>query len=93
MLENCIEYAAVMTVQDVITGDLLLPSQEEVNERLKSLKSAKEAFEKDYLIQLIELTQGNVSQAAKLAGKYRVDLGCRNQPVLSLATFPVFGTF
>jgi len=63
-----------MTVQDVITGDLLLPSQEEVNERLKSLKSAKEAFEKDYLIQLIELTQGNVSQAAKLAGKYRVDL-------------------
>ncbi|MCP4272020.1 MAG: two-component system response regulator GlrR, partial [Gammaproteobacteria bacterium] len=31
-------------------------------------------FEKDYLIQLIELTQGNVTQAAKLAGKYRADL-------------------
>lgn len=73
-LENCIEYAAVMTVQDVITEDLLLPSQEEVNESLKSLKSAKEAFEKDYLTRLIELTQGNVSQAAKLAGKYRADL-------------------
>jgi len=25
-------------------------------------------------LQLIELTQGNVSQAAKLAGKYRADL-------------------
>ncbi len=73
-LENCIEYAAVMTVQGVITEDLLLPSQEEVNESLKSLKSAKEAFEKDYLTRLIELTQGNVSQAAKLAGKYRADL-------------------
>jgi two-component system response regulator GlrR len=26
------------------------------------------------LIQLMELTRGNISQAAKLAGKYRADL-------------------
>ncbi|MCP5005849.1 MAG: two-component system response regulator GlrR, partial [Planctomycetes bacterium] len=31
-------------------------------------------FEKEYLVQLIGLTNGNVSQAAKLAGKYRADL-------------------
>ncbi|MGD2022967.1 MAG: helix-turn-helix domain-containing protein, partial [Desulfobacterales bacterium] len=41
---------------------------------LQSLKDAKKNFEKNYLIQLIELTGGNVSQAAKLAGKYRADL-------------------
>lgn len=29
---------------------------------------------RNYLIQLIEVTKGNVSQAAKLAGKYRADL-------------------
>jgi len=38
------------------------------------LKKAKDDFLKDYLVQLIEFTGGNVSQAAKLAGKYRADL-------------------
>ena len=73
-LENTVEYAVVMAVQEVITEDLILSSEEEVNEGLKCLKSAKEDFEKDYLVQLIGLTKGNVSQAAKLAGKYRADL-------------------
>ncbi len=73
-LENTVEYAVVMAVEDVITEDLILSSHEEVNEGLKCLKSAKEEFEKDYLVQLIGLTNGNVSQAAKLAGKYRADL-------------------
>ncbi|MDR4498002.1 MAG: sigma-54 dependent transcriptional regulator [Candidatus Scalindua sp.] len=73
-LENTVEYAVVMAVQDVINEDLILSSEEEVNEGLKCLKSAKEDFEKDYLVQLIGLTKGNVSHAAKLAGKYRADL-------------------
>jgi two-component system response regulator GlrR len=73
-LENTVEYAVVMAVGDVITDDLILSSHEDVNEGLKCLKSAKEDFEKDYLVQLIGLTHGNVSQAAKLAGKYRADL-------------------
>jgi len=38
------------------------------------LKDAKENFEKNYLLQLIELTEGNMAQAARLAGKYRADL-------------------
>ncbi|MBW2248796.1 MAG: two-component system response regulator GlrR, partial [Deltaproteobacteria bacterium] len=37
-------------------------------------KHAKENFEKNYLIQLFELSRGNVSKAAKLAGKYRADI-------------------
>ncbi|GJQ58508.1 MAG: sigma-54-dependent Fis family transcriptional regulator [Candidatus Scalindua sp. AMX11] len=73
-LENTVEYAVVMAVGDVITDDLILSSHEDVSEGLKCLKSAKEDFEKDYLVQLIGLTHGNVSQAAKLAGKYRADL-------------------
>jgi len=73
-LENTIECAVAMTTQDVITEDLVLQPQESESGQLIPLKSAKEDFEKNYLIQLIELTQGNVSQAAKLAGKYRADL-------------------
>ena len=72
-LENTIERAVAMSIKDVITEDMILPTQEIEKKGLQPLKSAKEDFEKDYLVQLIRLTQGNVTQAAKLAGKYRAD--------------------
>jgi len=73
-LENTIEYAVAMTKKNIITEDLILQTQSINIEGLKSFKSAKENFEKNYLIQLFELTKGNISQAAKLAGKYRADV-------------------
>jgi two-component system response regulator GlrR len=73
-LENTIEYAVAMTVQDVLTEDLILPAKNEADqEPAKPLKEAKDAFEKAYLVRLLELTRGNVSSAASLAGKYRAD--------------------
>jgi two-component system response regulator GlrR len=73
-LENTIECAVAMTKRNIITQDFILPSQESNPEGLISFKDAKENFEKNYLIQLFELTRGNVSKAAKLAGKYRADV-------------------
>jgi len=73
-LENTIERAVAMSIKDVITEDMILPTQEIEKKSLQPLKSAKDDFEKDYLVQLIRLTKGNVTQAAKLAGKYRADL-------------------
>jgi two-component system response regulator GlrR len=88
-LENTIEYAVAMTQKDVITDDYILqtkpgslegdkglPQDKPVNseESLKPLKDARDAFERDYLVQVLSMTEGNVSQAAKLAGKYRADL-------------------
>jgi two-component system, NtrC family, response regulator GlrR len=73
-LENNIEYAVAMTVQDVLTEDLILPAKNgAAPETAKPLKEAKDAFEKNYLVRLLELTRGNVSSAAGLAGKYRAD--------------------
>jgi two-component system response regulator GlrR len=73
-LENTIEYAVAMTVQDVITEDLILPAKNEADqEPAKPLKEAKDAFEKAYLVRLLKVTRGNVSSAATLAGKYRAD--------------------
>jgi two-component system response regulator GlrR len=73
-LENTIEYAVAMTVQDVLTEDLILPAKNETDqEPAKPLKEAKDAFEKAYLVRLLELTLGNVSSAATLARKYRAD--------------------
>jgi two-component system response regulator GlrR len=72
-LENTIEYAMAMTRKDVITDDLILHTDLLSPEPLQPLKEAKAAFEKSYLIQLLETTGGNISKAAELAGKYRAD--------------------
>jgi two-component system response regulator GlrR len=67
-LENTIEYAMAMTQQDFITEDLILPLHELSTEALRNIKEAKNAFEKSYLQQLLELTKCDISKAAKLAG-------------------------
>jgi len=72
-LENVIERAVAITDHNVITEDLVLGTIKMDQEKLQPLKNAKEDFEKNYLTQLVELTQGNISRAAKLAGKYRAD--------------------
>ena len=72
-LQNEIEAAVIMADQDIITADMILYSQLPAETKPKSLRIAKKDFEKNYLQQLLELTRGNVSQAARLAGKYRAD--------------------
>lgn len=73
-LEHVIEYAVAMTQTDVITEDLiLLRTKSSAEEPWRPLKQAKGAFERNYLIRLLDLSGGNVSQAARLAGKYRAD--------------------
>jgi two-component system response regulator GlrR len=73
-LENTMEFAVAMTTRDVITEDLILPEKPGSSEEaIKSFKEARDAFEKSYLVRLLEATGGNVTNAAGLAGKYRAD--------------------
>jgi two-component system response regulator GlrR len=73
-LENTIEYAVAMTREDVISEDHILPTKSApAGETIKPLKEAKDSFEKSYLVHILELTNGIVSSAANLAGKYRAD--------------------
>jgi two-component system response regulator GlrR len=73
-LENTMEYAVAMARQEIITEDLVLPVKAgAAEEPIKPLKEARDDFEKNYIIQLLEMTRGNVSRAAELAGKYRAD--------------------
>jgi two-component system response regulator GlrR len=73
-LENTVEYGVALTQQDVITEDLILQTQGDISQQpLTPLKEAKDAFERNYLVRLLELCEGNVSKAAALAGKYRAD--------------------
>jgi two-component system response regulator GlrR len=70
-LENAMEYAVAMAEGEMITADLIASSMSE--DAIPPLRHARNTFEKDYLTQLLELNHGNVSQAAKAAGKYRAD--------------------
>ena len=74
-LENIIECAVVMSAEDVIPEELMiLPGQDAGDSAFKPFKESKHDFEKNYLVQLMKISRGNVSQASKLAGKYRADL-------------------
>ena len=72
-LENTIEYAVAMTTRDVIEEDLILQTKKGTEGSLKPLKEAKKDFEREYISNLLLLTEGNVSKAAELSGKYRAD--------------------
>ena len=73
-LENTIEYAIAMTQQEILTEEYILQTKEVLrDEPLRPLKEARDDYEKNYIIHLLEICKGNVSQAAKMAGKYRAD--------------------
>jgi two-component system response regulator GlrR len=72
-LENTIEYAVAMTQQEMITDDYILQTKTTPQGTAKPLKESKEAFEREYLVHVLQACKGNVSRAAKIAGKYRAD--------------------
>jgi len=72
-LENTIEFAMAMTRKNMLTDDLILQTSKNSDDLIKSFKDAKADFEKHYLTCLLEVTNGNVSKASELAGKYRAD--------------------
>ncbi|GBD96570.1 MAG TPA: sigma-54-dependent Fis family transcriptional regulator [Nitrospirae bacterium] len=72
-LENIIEFAMAMTRKEIITEDLILQTKAIFPEPIKPLKEARDSFEKKYLVNILELSRGNVSRAAGMAGKYRAD--------------------
>jgi len=72
-LENTIEYAVAMSPHEMIDEDLILQTKVFKDDSLKPLKEAKNDFEKHYISNILSITGGNVSKAAKLAGKYRSD--------------------
>ncbi len=73
-LENTIESAVAMATTDVITEDLILQTRKVEVNSFQPFKKAKENFEKSYLIELIEMANGNMSRAAEISKKYRADL-------------------
>ncbi|MGH7164588.1 MAG: helix-turn-helix domain-containing protein, partial [Nitrospiraceae bacterium] len=72
-LENVIEKAVIMATQDMITGDLISSIPSTGGGQLRPLTEAKEEFERGYLKEVLQATDGNISRAAQFAGRYRAD--------------------
>ncbi len=74
-LRNMVERNVALSTAPVIPASQVLDALSE-NERgsdLPSYDEARDAFTRDYLIQLLKLTGGNVSQAARYAQRNRTD--------------------
>lgn len=73
-LENRVKRAMVFAEGEIVDVESLdLSSNRTVEVKLPSFRKAKEEFEKNYLVQSLRLTDGNVAAAARLAEKDRKD--------------------
>lgn len=72
-LYNVIENAYALSTSSLISEDLLHDAIKQHQRKLPPLSEARRQFEQQYLIQLLQTTKGNVSQAARIANRNRTD--------------------
>lgn len=76
-LKNVIERLVIMTPSDIITSkNLFIPGEYEGSDyfRYKTLKDARDAFEKDYIIKKLEENNWNISKTAEVLDIERSNL-------------------
>ena len=72
-LRNIVEQAFALCTSQVVPASLVQSALREEAVRLPSLKEAKQRFEREYILKLLSITGGNVSQAARLARRNRTE--------------------
>ncbi len=72
-LHNVVEQSVALSTTPLIPITLIQNALREEGASLPSLREARDEFERDYLIRLLKMTSGNVSQAAKLAKRNRTE--------------------
>jgi two-component system response regulator GlrR len=70
-LANVVEKIVALATTDIVPASAVQRAIERQSQEFASLDDAKKRFEREYLVQLLKLTQGNVSQAARLAKRNR----------------------
>ncbi len=73
-LQNKVEHAVIITSKEVITPEDLFTDTNALRNTFSSYKDAKERFEREYLENLLKMSKGNVTNAAKMAKRYRADI-------------------
>jgi two-component system response regulator GlrR len=72
-LLNVVEQSLVLATTPIISETLVQAALRQKSVEVLSLREAKNRFEQSYLIQLLRITNGNVSQAARLAKRNRTE--------------------
>ncbi|MEA2085137.1 MAG: sigma 54-interacting transcriptional regulator [Thermodesulfobacteriota bacterium] len=72
-LLNVVEQAVVFAITPVITADLLNSTIRENSGNIPTFHEARREFEREYLVSLLQMTKGNVTQAARFASRNRTD--------------------
>jgi two-component system response regulator GlrR len=72
-LYNVIEQAVALSTTPIVTAALLETAIRGEAGDLSSFESARFEFERDYLAKLLKITNGNVTQAARLAKRNRTE--------------------
>jgi len=72
-LYNIVRQNVALSRSPVISGELVQHSLGEHGGKLPSFSEARDEFTRNYLSQILQITAGNVSQAARLAKRNRTD--------------------
>jgi two-component system response regulator GlrR len=72
-LVNLLEQAVALTPTTVIPASLVQNALKEDASALVPFEEARKGFERDYLVRLLKITGGNVTQAAQLAKRNRTE--------------------
>ena len=72
-LYNIVRQNVALSRSPVISGELVQSSLGDHGGKLASFSDARDGFTRNYLSQILQITMGNVSQAARLAKRNRTD--------------------
>jgi len=72
-LLNVVEQVAVLTTSPLVSASLVQKALRGKTKEVLPLGEAQSQFERDYLVQIMQMTRGNVCQAARLAQRNRTD--------------------
>lgn len=73
-LVNTVEQCVALTETKTINLHLVKQALSSTRQTWPTLAEARVSFEREYLIKLLKMTEGNVTRAADLAGRNRTDL-------------------
>jgi len=72
-LANVVEHAFTLTTGSLIPADLVREALREPGEAVPTLAEARRRFELEYLVRVLQMTEGNVTRAARIAGRNRTE--------------------
>jgi two-component system response regulator GlrR len=70
---NVVELCTTLTKTDIIPLSMAKTALREEPAGIQTLKVAKDAFERNYLVGVLRITNGHVANAAKIAGRNRTE--------------------